>query len=65
MKLTIDARIFAVNSSCFISSISGVSQRPGLLSVGVLLPQKGTWRLFLQCKIDGTVVTVPYTLKVV
>jgi len=47
------------------SPISGVSQRPGLLSVGVLLPQKGTWRLFLQCKIDGTVVTVPYTLKVV
>jgi hypothetical protein len=33
--------------------------------VGVLLPQKGTWRLFLQCKIDGTVVTVPYTVKVV
>ena len=47
------------------SPISGVSQRPGLLSVGVLLPQKGTWRLFLQRKIDGTVVTVPYTLKVV
>jgi hypothetical protein len=46
------------------SPIAGVSQKPGRLSVGVLLPQKGTWRLFLQCKIDGTVVTVPYTLKV-
>jgi hypothetical protein len=46
------------------SPIAGVSQKPGLLSVGVLLPQPGTWRLFLQCKVDGTVVTVPYTLRV-
>jgi hypothetical protein len=30
----------------------------------VLLPQSGVWRLFLQCKIDGEVVTAPFTLVV-
>jgi hypothetical protein len=24
----------------------------------------GTWRLFLQCKVDGRVLTAPFTLAV-
>jgi len=44
--------------------ISGHSSTPGKLSVGVLLPQSGTWRLFLQCKVGGKVLTAPFTLKV-
>ena len=44
--------------------ISGHSSTPGRLSVGVLLPQSGTWRLFLQCKAGGTVLTAPFTLRV-
>jgi hypothetical protein len=37
---------------------------PGQLRVGILLPQAGTWRLFLQCQVNGTIVTAPFTLKV-
>jgi hypothetical protein len=37
---------------------------PGKLTVGVLLPVGGTWRLFLQMKQHGRVVTAPFTLKV-
>jgi hypothetical protein len=44
--------------------ISGTSTRPGRLHVGVLLPQAGTWRLFLQFKAGGRVVTAPFTLNV-
>jgi hypothetical protein len=44
--------------------ISGRSSTPGRLSVGVLLPQPGTWRLFLQCKVGGEVLTAPFTLHV-
>jgi hypothetical protein len=44
--------------------ISGHSSTPGHLSVGVLLPQAGTWRLFLQCKVDGRILTAPFTLHV-
>jgi hypothetical protein len=46
------------------SRISGTSTAPGKLTVGVLLPEPGTWRLFLQMKLGGKVVTAPYTLKV-
>jgi hypothetical protein len=46
------------------SRISGKSTAPGKLTVGVLLPAPGTWRLFLQMKLGGRVVTAPYTLKV-
>jgi hypothetical protein len=35
---------------------------PGTISVGVLLPTSGTWRLFLQVQSDGKVLTAPYTL---
>jgi hypothetical protein len=45
-------------------SISGETTTPGKLRVGMLLPSPGTWRLFLQTRVDGRVVTVPYTLKV-
>jgi hypothetical protein len=44
--------------------ISGRSTTPGKLTLGVLLPVPGTWRLFLQMKLGGRVVTAPYTLKV-
>jgi hypothetical protein len=44
--------------------ISGHSSTPGRLSVGVLLPQPGTWRLFLQFKVAGKILTAPFTLRV-
>jgi hypothetical protein len=44
--------------------ISGTSSAPGKLTVGVLLPVSGTWRLFLQMKLNGKVVTAPFTLHV-
>jgi hypothetical protein len=37
---------------------------PGKLTVGVLLPVPGTWRLFLQLKQHGRILTAPFTLKV-
>jgi hypothetical protein len=46
------------------SRISGTSTAPGKLTIGVLLPEPGTWRLFLQMKLGGQVVTAPYTLQV-
>jgi hypothetical protein len=46
------------------TTISGKSSTPGRLSVGVLLPQSGTWRLFLQLKVGGKVITAPFTLHV-
>lgn len=44
------------------TKITGESTTPGRLTVGVLLPVPGTWRLFLQCQIDGKIVTAPFTL---
>jgi hypothetical protein len=44
--------------------ITGRSTTPGRLTVGVLVPVPGTWRLFLQCRVDGKVVTAPFTLHV-
>ncbi len=46
------------------SRISGRATAPGKLTLGVLLPVSGTWRLFLQMKLGGHVLTAPYTLKV-
>ncbi|HET8605781.1 MAG TPA: hypothetical protein VFL66_02005 [Gaiellaceae bacterium] len=46
------------------SRITGRSSTPGKLSVGVLVPVPGTWRLFLQCQVGGHVVTAPFTLVV-
>jgi hypothetical protein len=46
------------------SRVSGTSTAPGKLTIGVLLPEPGTWRLFLQMMLGGRVVTAPYTLQV-
>jgi hypothetical protein len=44
--------------------VTGTATRPGQLRVGVLLPVPGTWRMFLQTKADGNVLTAPFTLTV-
>ena len=44
--------------------ISGHATAPGKLTLGVLLPVPGTWRLFLQMRVGGRILTAPYTLKV-
>ena len=44
--------------------VTGRATAPGKLTLGVLLPVPGTWRLFLQMKLGGRVVTAPYTLNV-
>jgi hypothetical protein len=44
--------------------ISGHATAPGKLTLGVLLPVPGTWRLFLQMRVAGRILTAPYTLKV-
>ena len=46
------------------AKVSGHATAPGKLTLGVLLPVPGTWEMFLQMKLGGRVVTVPYTLKV-
>jgi len=46
------------------TKVTGTSATPGKLTVGVLVPVPGTWRLFLQCQVDGHVLTAPFTLKV-
>jgi hypothetical protein len=44
--------------------VSGQATAPGKLTLGVLLPVSGTWRLFLQMKLHGRIITAPYTLDV-
>jgi hypothetical protein len=46
------------------SAITGRSTAPGKLTIGVLLAAPGTWRLFLQMKLGGQIVTAPFTLRV-
>ncbi|MDT4938122.1 MAG: hypothetical protein QOG80_1793 [Pseudonocardiales bacterium] len=46
------------------TKVTGTSSTPGKLTVGVLVPAPGTWRLFLQCKAGGRVLTAPFTLTV-
>ncbi|HZS24444.1 MAG TPA: hypothetical protein VFA30_05585 [Gaiellaceae bacterium] len=46
------------------ASVTGSSSTPGKLTVGVLVPVAGTWRLFLQCRLGGHVLTAPFTLDV-
>jgi hypothetical protein len=46
------------------TSVTGSSSTPGKLNVGVLVPVAGTWRLFLQTKVNGHVLTAPFTLDV-
>lgn len=44
--------------------VTGQSTTPGILRAGVLLPEPGTWRLFLLTYLGGHVLTVPFTLQV-
>jgi hypothetical protein len=44
--------------------VAGSSSTPGKLRVGVLVPVTGKWRLFLQTRVNGHVVTAPFTLEV-
>ena len=46
------------------TKVTGSSSAPGELNVGVLLPESGTWRMFLITYLGGHVLTVPYTLNV-
>jgi hypothetical protein len=46
------------------AKVTGTSATPGRLKVGVLVPVAGTWRLFLQFRDRGTVITAPFTLQV-
>jgi hypothetical protein len=46
------------------AQVTGTSSTPGDLEIGVLLPVAGTWRLFIQTKVDGRVLTAPFTLTV-
>jgi hypothetical protein len=44
--------------------VTGTSATPGKLTVGVLVPVPGTWRLFLQTRQHGVVLTAPFDLTV-
>jgi hypothetical protein len=46
------------------AKVTGTSATPGNLHVGVLVPVPGTWRLFLQCQVNGHILTAPFTLSV-
>jgi hypothetical protein len=46
------------------AKVTGTSNSPGVLKVGILLPEPGTWRLFLLTYIGGRHITVPFTLNV-
>jgi hypothetical protein len=46
------------------TTVSGRSTKPGRLSVGILLPEAGKWRLFLQFRAGGHIITAPFTLTV-
>jgi hypothetical protein len=43
--------------------VTGNSSAPGVLHVGVLLPEPGTWRMFLLTYINGRHITAPFTLN--
>ena len=45
-------------------SVPGSLSAPGTLKVGVLVPLAGTWRLFVQCKVDGHILIAPFVLAV-
>jgi hypothetical protein len=46
------------------TKVTGSSSAPGKLTVGVLLALPGTWRLFLQMRQHGQVITAPFTLHI-
>jgi hypothetical protein len=45
------------------AKVVGRSSAPGKLTIGILLPTTGTWKLFLQSKPNGKLITAPYILK--
>ncbi len=46
------------------AKVTGRTTKPGKLTVGVLVPAPGVWRLFLQTMVGGRVITAPFTLHV-
>ena len=44
--------------------VTGSSSRPGELTVGVLLPEPGVWRMFLLTHIGDRYLSAPFTLNV-
>jgi hypothetical protein len=46
------------------TKVTGTSTTPGKLTVGVLVPVAGTWRLFLLVYVDGRNLTAPFILHV-
>jgi hypothetical protein len=46
------------------SAIAGSSTKPGQLKIGMVFPQAGKWRLFLQGQIGDKIVTAPFSLDV-
>ena len=46
------------------SAIAGSSTNPGGLKIGMVFPQAGRWRLFLQGQIGDKIVTAPFSLNV-
>jgi hypothetical protein len=45
-------------------ALTGTGSANGVLHIGILLPQSGRWRLFLQFRVGGRVLTAPFTIKV-
>jgi hypothetical protein len=45
-------------------ALTGSGTASGVLHVGILLPQSGRWRLFLQFQVKGHVMTAPFTFMV-
>lgn len=46
------------------NKVTGSSATPGRMTVGVILPDSGTWRLFLQLQAGHKLLTAPFTLRV-
>ena len=46
------------------AKVTGTSTTPGKLTLGVLVPVPGTWRLFLLVYVEGHHLTAPFTLTV-
>lgn len=46
------------------AQVTGTTNAPGKLAVGVLLPVAGSWRLFVQVRANGHLITAPFTLTV-
>ena len=46
------------------TQVTGTTEQQGVLKVGVLVPVAGRWRLFVQARADGHLLTAPFTLDV-